>query len=253
MNPVKSSIILLLTVFSIFVLLGGCSAETESLTMEAKYDLAIQQMDKGNYSAATPLFQSIIDQNPGTRYAVYSYLKLADAHILSDDGKWDEAETNYRIFLNYNSYSHLVPYVISRLIELNYKRNTSFFFGKEYTYSRDPEHFKKIIVEYQRFFFLYPNSLYLDDAELYLKESMEALAEHEFIVGDWYFNHYFYEQAIYRYRYIMENYPNFEGWQKVVEKLILAYEKNQQPHLAGEFQRVYDSKLKAEADPQNPS
>jgi outer membrane protein assembly factor BamD len=241
-EKLSQSIYLLISII-IVILLHGCSADVETLSMEAKYDAAIQQMDKGNYSAATPLFQSIIDQNPGTRYAVYSYLKLADAHILSEDGKFDEAETNYRIFLNYNSYSHLVPYVISRLIELNYKRNTSFFFGKEYTYSRDPEHFKKIIVEYQRFFFLYPDSLYLDDAEVFLRESMEALAEHEFIIGDWYFDHSLYEQAIQRYRYIMENYPNFKGWKKVVEKLIASYEKNQQPHLAHEFQRVYESKL----------
>ncbi len=222
--------------------INGCSADTDLISMEEKYDTAIQQMDKGNFSASTPLFQSIIDQNPGTRYAVYSYLKLADAHILSDDGKYDEAETNYRIFLNYNSYSHLVPYVLSRLIELNYKRSTSFFFGKEYTYSRDPEHFKKIINEYQRFFFLFPESLYLKDAESFLKDSMEALAEHELIIGDWYFDHSLYAQAIYRYRYIMHNYPNYKGWKKVVENLIIAYKKNQQPHLAKEFQRVYETK-----------
>jgi len=211
--------------------------------MEEKYDAGIQYMDKGNFSMATPLFQSIIDQNPGTRYAAYSYLKLGDAHILADDGKFDEAEANYRIFLNYSSYSHLVPYVLSRLIELNYKRNVSFLFGKEWAYSRDPEHFKKIINEYQRFFFLYPQSLYLKDAEVYLNESYEALAEHELIIGDWYFDHSLYSQAIYRFEYIMQQYPNFNGWKKVVERLIEAYRFNQQQSLAEELQRVYEIRL----------
>lgn len=237
---------LVLTIAVVFAVssCGGSSANVELMTMEEKYDAAIQFMDKGNYASATPLFQSIIEQNPGTRYAAYSYLKLADAHILADDGKYDEAETNYRIFLNFNSYSHLVPYVLGRLIELNYKRNISFFFGREYAFSRDPEHFKKIINEYQRFFFLYPDSLYLKDAEKYLNNSIEALAEHELIIGNWYMDRSLYEQAIFRYRYIMREYPNFNGWQRVVEQLIVAYKNNQQPHLAEEFQRVYDEKKK---------
>lgn len=219
------------------------STSTEFKSVEDKYDTAIQYMDKGNYSQAIPLFNEIIEENPGTRYAAYSYLKLGDAYIMGDDGKYNEAETNYRIFLNYNSYSHLVPYVLSRLIELNYKRNTSFIFGKEYAYSRDPEHFKKIINEYQRFYFLYPQSLYLKDAEKYAMDSEEALAEHELIIGDWYYNHSLFTQAIFRYRFIMENYPNFRRNQTVAEKLIDAYRKNQQPHLADELERVYKERF----------
>ncbi len=227
----------------LIVILNGCSASTEPETMEQKYDLAIQNIDKGNYSAAIPLLQAVINENPGTRYASYSYLKLGDAHVLADDNKLDEAEMNYRIFLNYNSHSHLVPYVLSRLIELNFKRNISSMFGKEYAFSRDPDHFKKIIMEYQRFYFLYPDSLYLKDAENYLNESVEALAEHEFIIGNWYFNHSLFTPAIHRYRYIMSHYPNFKNWKKVVVRLIEAYRKNQQTELADELERVYNMKL----------
>jgi hypothetical protein len=45
----------------------------------------------------------------------------------------------------------------------------------------------------------------------------------------------------------MRQYPNFNGWQRVVEQLIVAYKNNQQPHLAEEFQRVYDQKKREEA------
>lgn len=243
-KTLASGLLLYPVIITMIFLYGGCSSKTEELGMAEKYDAAIQLMDKGRFASAVPLFQSIIEQNPGTRYAAYSYLKIGDAHVLADDGKEDEAETNYRIFLNFNSYSHLVPYVMSRLMELNYKRNTSFFFGKDYEYSRDPEHFKKIINEYQRFYFLYPNSLYLKDAEKFLNYSIEALAEHELLIGDWYYDHALFDQAISRYRYIMKEYPNFDGWKRVVEKLITAYRKNQQPQLADEFQRVYEQKLK---------
>ncbi|MCP4751546.1 MAG: outer membrane protein assembly factor BamD [Proteobacteria bacterium] len=223
---------------SVLVALMGCST-IEPETIEQKYDQAIQHMDTGSYSLAIPLFQGIIDENPGTQYAAYAYLKLGDANLLSGESKYDAAETNYRIFLNYASYSHLVPYVLSRLIELNYKRNTSSLFGEEYAYSRDPGHFNSIIMEYQRFYFLYPNSLYLSDAKEYMDKSIEALAEHEFLIGNWYFDHSLFTPAISRYSYVLSHYPNFNQKDKVVWQLIAAYKKNQQPEKADELERVY--------------
>ena len=216
----------------------GCSNKIPE-TKEEKYDAAIEYMDRGSYSLAIPLFQEVIDENPGTRYAAYSYLKLGDANLLSGDSEFDAAETNYRIFLNYSSHSHLVPYVLSRLIEVNYKRNVSTIFGNDYAYSRDSNHFKKIITEYQRFYFLFPDSLYLEEAKEYLNKSIEALAEHEFIIGNWYFDNSLYTPAIARYIYILNRYPNFERKYKVVEKLIIAYRHNQQPTSADELERVY--------------
>ena len=80
------------------------------------------------------------------------------------------------------------------------------------------------------------------DAEVFRNESVEALAEHEFIIGNWYFDHSLFAQAIHRYTYVMKQYPNYKGWEEVVENLIEAYRKNQQPNLADELARVLDIK-----------
>lgn len=234
----KVGLTLLLSLL-ITVSITNCSSK-EPVTMEDKYDAAILHMDNEDYSLAIPLFKKLIDENPGTRFAAYSYLKLADAYLLSGEtNNYTEAETNYRIFLNYSSYSHLVPYVLSRLIELNYKRNTSAFFGESYAYSRDPEHFKKIISEFQRFYFLYPDSLYLEDARQYLDKSIDALAEHEALIGRWYFDQSLYMAAISRFRHILYHYPHFPKRDMIIEMLISAYRKNQQPEMADELQRVF--------------
>lgn len=231
---------LIVSFISLFFLFNqGCSS-LEPVTIEDKYDTAIQYMDTGNYSLAIPLFKGLIDESPGTRLAAYSYLKLADAYLLSGENKnFTEAETNYRIFLNYDSYSHLVPYVLSRLIELNYKRNTNSFFGESYAFSRDPEHFRKIITEFQRFYFLYPGSLYLEDARIYFGKSVDALAEHEMIIGKWYFKQSLYTAAISRFRHILYNYPNFSKSEEVVKMLVNSYRSNQQPEQADELQNIY--------------
>jgi len=228
-----------LTILTLLIVIFCSCSQSKVDSMEEKYDLSIQYMDKGDQALAIPLLQEIINENPGTRYAAYSYLKLGDAYLSPGQAKFEEAETNYRIFLNYSSHSHLVPYVLGRLIELNYKKNTSSLFGNEYSFSRDPDHFKKIIVEYQRFYFLFPDSLYLQDAKEYLGKSKEALAEHELLIGNWYFDHSLYTAAISRYSYLLQNYPNFRKRNKIVEKLINTYQRNQQPEMAQELNRVF--------------
>lgn len=229
----------ILSTLLILVFLTACST-AEFKTVEQKYDQAIQHIDKGNYSLAEPILKEIIEETPGTRYATFAYLKLGDTLMESGQSKYDEAETNFRIFLRYSPYSHLVPYVLSRLIELNFKRNTSIFFGLDYAYSRDPEHFKKIVTEYQRFYLIYPNSFYLEDVGEYLIKSNEALAYHEILIGDWYFKHELYSSAIARYRYMLDNYSSSSYQKEGFQKLIKAYDKNLQPDLAKEFTQVFE-------------
>lgn len=216
--------------------LVGCS-QVDPKTLEGKYNKALMHMEKGEYSLAQPLLQSVTREAPGTRYANYSYLHLGDTFLetASDSTRFAQAEVNYQVFLRQNPTSHLVPYVMSRLIELHFRKNDSSFFGKDYAYSRDPGHFKAIIREYQRFYMLYPQSTYLDQARKYRDQAVEALAEHELLIGDWYYEQGHYPSAIARYRYTLDNYPNFARKLVVMQRLVEAYEMNQQPDLAKEI------------------
>ena len=218
----------------------ACS-ETEFKTVEQKYDNAVELLDNGRYAQASPILQEVIDENPGTRYATFAHLKMGDSWMETGEDKdsFNSAEVQYRLFLANAQGTHLAPYVMSRLIELNYRRNVSSLFKDSYAYSRDPEHFHKIVTEYQRFFLLYPQSLYLPDAKVYMEKSINALAHHELLIGDWYFDHLLYPSAIARYTYTLENYPNLVQRREVLLKLIEAYRKNQQPMRADEMERVY--------------
>ncbi|OGH04779.1 MAG: hypothetical protein A2600_03205 [Candidatus Lambdaproteobacteria bacterium RIFOXYD1_FULL_56_27] len=229
----------------LFGFLAGCS-ESVPKTVEQKYDLAIEYMDKAQYAQATPILLEVIDENPGTRFATFSHLKLGDAWMSSGDTEdnFNSAEIQYRIFLKDSPSSHLVPYVLNRLIELNYRRNISLFFNETYAFSRDPGHFRKIIKEYQRFFLLYPGSLYRQDSVEYLAKAERALAKHEFLIGRWYLDHQLYPSAIARFQNTLQVYPNFEDRQEVLAQLIEAYSFNQQPERAKEMQRIYDQHFK---------
>ena len=229
-----------IVVLLLLSLAASACSDTQPAAVEEKYDQAMLHIEKGEYSLAPPLLQAIIRESPGTRYATFSYLKLADSLLeeASTKEEFDTAEVNYRIFLVKSHNNHLVPYVIGRLIELNYRRNTSRFFGDEYAFARDPGHFNTIIRDYQRFYLLYPNSFYLDDAVVFRDKAIEALAEHELIIGDWYFKHQHYTSAIARYSYILEQYPNSQRREQVILNLIKALERNQQPAKAEELRAI---------------
>ncbi|MGK0289230.1 MAG: outer membrane protein assembly factor BamD [bacterium] len=235
---------LTLLFISLLLWTSSCaSIDQQPQTVEQMYDTAIQHYDRGFYTQAIEVFKKVITQNPGTRYATFGYLKMADAQLALGSNQYRDSEMNYRVFLSLNHNSHLVPYVLEKLITLNFKRNEQWLFGTYYDYQRDPKPFKQIITEYQRFYLLYPNSLYLKTSKKYLKKSIEALAKHELMIGDWYYQYQLYPSAIARYVYLLRKYPNFSNTKVVVQKLIKTYKKNQQPQLATELERVYQEKF----------
>ena len=80
--------------------------------------------------------------------------KMGEVYFLQR--KWEESETSYRRFLLLNPRSHLTPYVLNRLIALNYERNIYGLFAKSRDYDRNMEPNRTLIREYQRFYLLFP-------------------------------------------------------------------------------------------------
>ena len=222
----------------------SCSNTQSAKTDEQLFHSGLAFSEQGNIAQATETFQKIIEQHPGTRYESFSYLHMANSQFRSGSKRsLLEAEFNYRVFLRKNSRSHLIPYVLERVIALSYLKNKQWFFGDFYDDTRDPKPYKNVIKEYQRFYLLYPNSLYLKKAQIYLVNSLESLASHEFVIGNWYYDHSLYPSAIARYEYLLLHYPNYSKSKQVVEKLIQTYKKNLQLDLATEIRRVYEIKF----------
>ena len=148
---------------------------------------------------------------------------------------------SYRQFLLLNRRSHLTPYVLNRLIALNYEKNHYGVFFKSRDYDRNMEPNRTLIKEYQRFYLLFPKSPYLEEVKEYHSRVIFDLAKNELNVANYYFNKQAYHSAIGRYLYLLKNYPDFPQTTNVAERLIEAYRLNQQPELADEMQSVLDS------------
>jgi outer membrane protein assembly factor BamD len=225
---------------------GACSQNASDKTQEPGrivYQEAQMMEDQGLFSEAIDKFKKVSTENQGTRLGGFAYLRIAELYSQQED--WIQAETNYRLFLSANSNSHLNAYVLYRLLIVNDKKSYTGVFFPEREVDRDMEPNRQIITEYKRFYLLYPQSIYVGDVVPIYRAARHTLAEHEIRVADFYVRHGQFNAAANRYLYVLRNYPELDGQQYALRQLIESYRKDQQPDLADEMQRIYESRYGA--------
>lgn len=223
----------------LFVLLG-CNQQAyilpEKPTANQLYHQALYFVEQTEYTTAITHFEKIIGQYPGTKYANLATLKMADSLAgQAQVSSLAKAVTYYEIYIQANPNSHLLPYALAQRINLNYERNEVFYLAN----STDTQPYQQVIDDYQRFVFLHPKNLYLKDAQPFLKLSTEKLADLEEKIADWYYEQQLYPSAISRYNYVLKTFPNYTQQRQILDKLILTYEKNQQPEKIQEIKLIY--------------
>jgi outer membrane assembly lipoprotein YfiO len=233
-----------LTALLMFVLAlgaGGCAETSRTVQVPARilYFEGETLVDTGLPAEAITKFQTVIDENPGTRLATFAHLKIGDAQSLG--GNWREADTAYRLFLLSNPNSPLTPYVLYRLLIVNHEQSFTGTIFREREFDRDMAPNRRIILEYKRFSLLYPDSVYRDEIQPIYHSARRTLADHEQMVGDFYADRSQYNAAAYRYEYLLRHYPEYPETREVVRKLFDAFRANQQPRAAEEMSRVLES------------
>ena len=223
---------------AVVLLLSGCTAPQPEVKIPPRVLYLSAQVleDQGLYSEAITKYQQVIDQNAGSRMASFGYLKIAELKMRQEE--WGDSETQYKMFLTSNSSSHLTEYVLFRLLKAHHESSYTGLFFREREIDRDMEPNLRTITEFQRLYFLYPNSIFLQDARGYYRSARVTLADHERMVADYYFRHGLYNAAASRYLFLLRIYPEYPDSKSVLERLIESYRHNQQPDLAGEMERI---------------
>jgi len=220
------------------LLLPACALEVETRVPSRLLYLEAEGLENQElFSEAITKYERIIQENPGSRLATFSHLKLAEINTKQSD--WDNAESNYRAFLSLNGNTFFTPYVLAQLLRVNHERSFTGLFFPAQEFDRDMEPSRRIVLEYKRFFLLYPKSIYLDDVTPFYRSARDSLAGYERLVGDYYFGKGQFNAAIGRYSFLLKTFPEFPGTREVLLKLIQAYRENQQPELEQEMERIF--------------
>lgn len=243
-SPTRRMLALTLLCAVLGLLLAGCDNYAAKTKIPARiaYMEGESKENQGLLADAIAKYKEVADQNPGTLLGSFSFLKMGDLNFAL--GEWVEAETNYRLFLITNQQSHLTSYVLYKLVVVQQRKSITGVFFPSREIERNIEPNRRIILEYQRFFFLFPKSIFLKEIKQYLTGANEALAAYEHMVADFYFNKAQFNAASSRYLYLLKNFPQYPKSEQVLRRLIESYKKDRQTDLAKELETFYQNDFK---------
>ena len=183
-----------------------------NLDKETIFEQAEALYSEKEYQKARELFAFVYDSFPNDPLGHKAALRVADTYSVKNDvTNLTEARLRYRDFAN------RYPNDPDRDYALLMVGHT--YSAQKLRPDRDLTDIHEALAAYEQLIKLYPNSEYLAEAVSRVKELNELLAEHNWIVGQFYARNKRYEGALWRYQYIQENYPNFSKIDAVNAKI----------------------------------
>jgi len=203
---------LALLVMSITLTVSGCSssrksdddvlAELASQDKQTIFDRAEALYSKQKYAEARKYFSFVYDTFPNDPVGHKAALRVADTYAAkSDPTSLTEARLRYRDFAN------RYPNDPDRDYALLMVGNT--YSSKKIRPDRDLSNLHEAYNAYQQLVSLYPNSAHAAEAAERIATLRETLAEHEWLVAQFYFRNKRWHGALWRLEYLKENYPEY--------------------------------------------
>lgn len=183
-----------------------------NLDKETIYEQAEALYAEKEYARARDLFGFVYDTFPNDPMGHKAALRVADTYAVKKDiTSLTEARLRYRDFAN------RYPNDPDRDYALLMVGHT--FSARKLRPDRDLSDIEEALAAYRQLMNLYPNSKYTSEAEEKVQGLVELLAEHEWLVADFYRKNRYYVGALWRLEYIVENYPNYSRIETVNEQV----------------------------------
>lgn len=194
----KNKILIIIPLFILSIILGGCSAskDTANMTPQEHLDYAMGLYNDEDYQDALTEFQAIVLQYPG--------------NAVSDDAEYYLGMTQYK-----REQYILAAYEFSKLIRnmpaSEFVPKAQFMLADCYyqlspNYSLDQAYTKKAIQEFQAFIDFYPTNEKVHEAEAKIQQMNDKLAHKEFHDAYIYEKMDYYEAALIYYDGVIDTY-----------------------------------------------
>jgi outer membrane protein assembly factor BamD len=178
-----------------------------------------QAMRDKDYGDAIEYFTKLKERYPFSPYTADAELGLADAHYL--DGSYQAAESAYKEFESLHPGSEKIPYVLFQIGLSNFKQFKSIDLPQD-NITEALQFFRRVAESHA-------GSEYAARAEEHIDKCRRFQAKHELFVGNFYWRTEQYESAWMRYRYVLENFKEYEDISEyAARRSRMAYYKYQQ-------------------------
>lgn len=180
---------------------------------EAIFKQGESLLAKGKYDEARKKYSEIPAHDPEKYYDALVQVRLGDSYY--EEARYAEAEVEYNRFLELHPKNEAAPYVLYQVGMCDFKQID--------LPDRDPSFATNSVTSFQRLLDEFPGNPYEDEAKEKLRLAKADIAQHEFIVGSYYYKKDSYKAAAKRFKGIIDKYPGSKDEPKVLYFLTDSY------------------------------
>jgi outer membrane protein assembly factor BamD len=180
---------------------------------EKSFAKANEKIEKKQYDEARKLLQGVRRKDTSMEYAPLAQLRLADTHVSEEEPEL--AIDEYRRFLQdypRHKYASYAQYQIA-IIYYNLIVGPDRGFGAAL----------RALEEFEKLMYVYPRNPYRDTVLVKMQRCRDVIADHEYMVGTFYFDKKAYNGALGRLKGLLEDFPDYEMGDMVLFQLAVSY------------------------------
>jgi outer membrane protein assembly factor BamD len=234
-------------VLATFALLGlsACSMlpektdETRAWSAEKLYSEARDEMNAAQYERAIQLWQRLEANYPFGNYATQAQMETAFAHYKMNDQAEALAAVERFIKLHPNHAAVDYMYYLRGLINFNDQLGfLSFIYAQDPT-ERDPKATREAFVAFKALVERFPDSKYAPDSIARMKYLVNAMAQYEVHVAQYYFRRGAFLAALNRAQGAVRDYGDAPAIEMALFIMVRSYEKMGMLDLRDDAHRVF--------------
>jgi outer membrane protein assembly factor BamD len=235
-----SKLLAVLLVFS----LSACGVfsekpdETVNWSASKLYAEAHEELSAGGYDKSIQYFEKLESRYPFGTYAQQAQMEIAYAHYRQGDQPQALAAVERFIKLHPNHPNVDYMYYLRGLINFNDKVSLFDFLASEDTTERDPKAARDAFDSFKLLVERFPDSVYAKDAAARLKFLVNAMAQHEVHVANYYYRRGAYLAAANRAQTAVTDYREAPAIEEALYIMVRSYDALGLPQLRDDAQRV---------------
>lgn len=235
----------LFAVFAVVLTLSGCgllsekSDETQNWSAAKLYAEARDELSNGGYDKAIQYFEKLESRYPFGTYAQQAQMEIAYAYYRQSDQAQALAAAERFIKLHPNHPNVDYVYYLRGLINFNDKLGMFDFISHQDPTERDPKAAREAFDAFKQLVDRFPNSKYAPDAIARMKYLINAMAQHEVHVANYYYRRGAYLAAATRAQTVVKEYRETPAVEEALFVMARAYDALNLPELRDDADRVF--------------
>ncbi len=247
-NPLKLAVLMLAFVLSACGSLGEKADETKGWSAEKLYAEASDELKGGNYAKAIKYFEKLESRNPFGAFAMQAQMEIAYAYYRQNEQAQCLAAIERFIRLHPNHPNVDYMYYLRGLMNFNDKKGLFDFISEQDPTERDPKATRAAFEAFKQLVERFPDSKYAQDSRDRMKYLVEAMAQYEVHVAQYYLKRGAYVAAVNRAQNVIRNYPESPSVKNALRIQIQAYNAMGMKDLRDDAERVFELNYKSKAN-----